>query len=266
MSYYLTSDRVKLNYHVYGNGRPIVLVTGFGGYQEIWTKQVSYLLNMGYQVITYDHRNMGESEKTLNGHTLQRLTDDLIGLAKFLNISHATFIAHSMGGSVLYDLIQTKPNLVDLACIVDQTPYMLNTKDWHFGFMNYTLENYKEQSKIIPEVHETLHGLDTEVFNELNLVKTKYPFDRQSNMDLLQEHIKQDWRNIIITTTQKIVVFAAKKSPYYNYQFAEWMAKHNSRIEYAVLDDCGHDIMAEVPRRFNQLLRHFLLKNRYLPE
>ena len=44
------------------------------------------------------------------------------------------------------------------------------------------------------------------------------------------------------------------------------MSKHNLRIEYAVLDDCGHDIMAEVPQRFNQLLRHFLLKNRYLPE
>lgn len=43
------------------------------------------------------------------------------------------------------------------------------------------------------------------------------------------------------------------------------MSQQNSKIDHVIVDNCGHDIMAEVPDRFNQLLRHFLLKNRYLP-
>ncbi|WP_254260494.1 alpha/beta fold hydrolase [Lactobacillus helveticus] len=61
-----------------------------------------------------------------------------------------------------------------------------------------------------------------------------------------------------------IDVIAAVKSPYYNFLFAKWMAAQNDQINMALVDNCGHDIMAEVSDRFNQILRHFSLKNRYL--
>lgn len=61
-----------------------------------------------------------------------------------------------------------------------------------------------------------------------------------------------------------IDVIAAVQSPYYNFLFAKWMTTQNDRVNMSLVDNCGHDIMAEVPDRFNQILRHFLLKNRYL--
>ena len=33
-----TSDNVKINYELTGKGKPIVLVNGFGAYQEIWSR------------------------------------------------------------------------------------------------------------------------------------------------------------------------------------------------------------------------------------
>lgn len=265
MSYYQTKDGINLNFHLYGKGKPIVLITGFGGYQEIWLKQISYLVSMGYQVLTYDHRNMGQSERTACGHTLRRLTTDLTELLDFLAINHAAFIGHSMGGSVLFALIDSKPSLIDLACIVDQSPYMLNTTNWHFGFMNFTAQNYKTQCQKAPDTKETLHGLDSDVAHRLNLIKAKFPFNRQNNLDLLQEHIPYDWRDLIKYTDRKIAVFASRQSPYYNAKFAEWMCHNNLHTRCAILDNCGHDIMAEIPSQFNQLLRHFLLASGYLP-
>ncbi|GAA3636032.1 alpha/beta hydrolase [Lactobacillus hamsteri] len=266
MSMFKTSDMVNINYNLQGSGKPIVLIAGFGGYQEIWTDQVNYLLKMGYQVLTYDHRNMGKSERTEKGHTLQRLTDDLIELLHYLNINSAVFIGHSMGGSILYDLYKTKPELIKLSIVVDQSPYMLNTADWPYGFMNYTPENYLPETLRTPQVRETLHGIDGEVLNNLSKVKTDYPFSRKENMDLLQEHSRLDWRDTVKNISTKLIVIAASQSPYYNSDFARWMAENNSNIESVVLENCGHDIMAEIPDRFNQLLRHFLLKNRYLPK
>lgn len=61
-----------------------------------------------------------------------------------------------------------------------------------------------------------------------------------------------------------IDVIAAVQSPYYNFLFAKWIAAQNDQINMALVDNCGHDIMEEVPDRFNQMLRHFSLKNRYL--
>lgn len=259
-----TSDGIKLNYQIFGEGKPLVLVTGFGGYQEVWTAQIKYFAQMGYQVITYDHRNFGKSQRTSKGHTLQRLTDDLIELMGHLSITKAVFVGHSMGGSLLYDLIKTKPELVYFAVIVDQTPYMLNNADWPYGFMNYTKENYKVAAKKTPQVHETLHGIDNQVALQLNNARVKFPFSRSDNFDLLCEHIAHDWRDIVTTSSVPINVIAATQSPYYNCDFAKWMQKQNNKIKIALVDNCGHDIMAEVPDRFNQILRHFLLSNHFL--
>ena len=30
-----TSDGIRINYYVYGTGKPVVLIHGFGGYQQI---------------------------------------------------------------------------------------------------------------------------------------------------------------------------------------------------------------------------------------
>lgn len=263
--FFTTDDGVKINYHVSGTGKPIVLINGFGGYQEVWNSQIDYLEKMGYQVISYDHRNMGKSEKTKQGHSLDRLTKDLIELVAHLNLKTAVFVGHSMGGSVIYNLLKVKPELVKFAVIVDQTPYMLNTQKWHYGFMNYTPANYLDESKKVPAVHETLHGLDDKVFSNLIAAKNENPFDRKGNLDLLQEHIRLDWRPVVKKTQVPLYVLAARQSPYYDYHFAKWMAAQNEKIEATIVENTGHDIMAEVPDRFNQLVRHFLLSQRYLP-
>ncbi|MCX8721753.1 MULTISPECIES: alpha/beta fold hydrolase [unclassified Lactobacillus] len=266
MSIFKTSDNVELNFHLYGTGKPLILITGFGGYQEVWTKQVSYLRKMGYSVLTYDHRNMGKSQRTAKGQSLERITKDLIELLSFLKITRSTFIGHSMGGSIIYNLLKIKPQIIDIAVIIDQSPYMLNTKSWHYGFMNFTLENYQDLTLLAPQVHETIHGIDSSVMTELLPAKIAYSFDRKANLDLLQEHVQLDWRKIIKRSSQKMIIFAAEKSPYYPFQFANWMAEQNPQITAAIVPNCGHDIMAEVPQQFNQLLRHFLLLNHYLPQ
>ncbi|WP_255409173.1 MULTISPECIES: alpha/beta fold hydrolase [Lactobacillus] len=242
----------------------MVFVTGFGGYQEVWSAQVEYFAQMGYQVLTYDHRNFGRSQRTEKGHSLQQLTDDLIELLSFLKIKQAAFVGHSMGGSLLYDLIQTKPEVVALAVIVDQTPFMLNTSDWPYGFMNYTADNYAVAAAKPPAVHETLHGLAPEVALELNNAWVAHPFSRSDNFDLLKEHIVHDWRPVVKNCPVPLGVIAAKQSPYYDTEFTEWMKQVNPAVLTSVVDNCGHDVMAEVPDQFNQILRHFLLKNRYL--
>ncbi len=263
--FFKTSDHIKINYHLEGKGKPIVLITGFGGYQEIWYKQVEYLSKMGYQVLTFDHRNMGKSQRTKKGLTLERLAQDMTELLNFLQIEQTVFIAHSMGGSVLYDLLGMNPNLIKLGIILDQSPYMLNTQSWSYGFMNLTPKNYRWEIKKVPKVRETLHGIDQEIANKLFPVKIKFPFKREDNLDLLTEHSRLDWRPIVEKTKTPLLVMAARQSPYYDWHFSQWMAAHNSKIKANIIENSGHDIMAEVPTRTNQLLRHYLLKNHYLP-
>ncbi|WP_412989406.1 alpha/beta fold hydrolase [Pediococcus siamensis] len=256
-----TSDNVNIAYTRQGVGYPIVLVSGFGGYQEIWALQVDYLLKMGYQVITYDHRNQGRSQQTRQASTMARLILDLRELITHLKLHMPILIGHSMGASICYGYIEQSTNAAGVIA-VDQTPKMLNTHNWHYGFLNATAQNYQRLAKAPSQVHETLNGLDPRVFSELLEVKNTYPFQRAANLALLLDHFQKDWRKTLLATQIPVLQIAAKQSPYYNPDFMDESVQKNNLVSGIKLDGCGHVIMAELPTEFNQLLRHFVLKNR----
>lgn len=256
----VTNDGVRLNYQVHGQGQPIIFVEGFGGYQEIWNLQVEYFLGMRYQIITYDHRNHGQSQRTDKNLTLKQLTDDLETLVNYLKLDNPILIGHSMGASVCYSYLQRK-NKVKAVMAIDQSPKMLNDKNWIYGFEDITADNF--QSKLVQKnnIHETLHGLDNRVFEDLNQAKAMYPFDREQTLPLLFDHVQKDWRSALTDTQVPVTLIVAKQSPYFDYRFGEVVSKTNPKIKTFTIDNSGHDIMAEVPDEFNQVLRHFVLSS-----
>ncbi|AMV61475.1 hypothetical protein ADU72_2065 [Pediococcus damnosus] len=256
-----TTDGILIDYQDQGVGYPVVLVTGFGGYKEIWMFQVHYLLEMGYRVITYDHRNQGSSQRDNSNQSFERLVLDLRELIQSLNVKSPILVGHSMGASVCYGYIS---QFNDVAGVigVDQTPKMLNTDDWKFGFLNANIKNYREIAKYSTDVHETLNGLDSRIVTELFNQKNKYPFARADSYQLLLNHFEKDWWQVLECTHVPVMLIAAIQSPYYNADFVDGLSKTNEHINSAKLNNCGHVIMAEIPNEFNQLLRHFLLKNR----
>ncbi|WP_119327415.1 alpha/beta hydrolase [Companilactobacillus musae] len=253
---FLTSDGIEINYQDYGQGQSIVLIEGFGGYQEIWQAQVDYLKNMNCRVITYDHRNHGRSQRTNLGLTIERLTKDLAELIDYLNLKDPILVGHSMGASIVYSYLSRYKNLKSVMAI-DQSPKMLNNSSWSYGFEDITVNDFKEKVIDSSKVHETLHGLDSKVALSLNRVKNEYPFERQKNLELLYDHIGKDWRKALISSQIPVSFVVARQSPYFDYHFPERLLV-NKKLNSIILDNCGHDIMAEIPNQFNQTLRHFI--------
>lgn len=253
-----TSDNIKINYKLTGKGKTIVLVNGFGAYQEIWSAQVSFLNNLGYQVLTYDHRNMGKSQRTEKDHNIARLTQDLEELISFLKIKQATFMGHSMGASIIFCLIKKWPTVVKRALVIDQSPKMLNDRNWKYGFMDYTSENYHEKCQERPHVHETFAGLDDDVYAKLMKAKEEDPFNRKDNVDLLENHMSLDWRKAIENASIPITFFIAKESPYYREGYEKLLEEKNDQVDSFIMSPTGHVIMAEIPKQFNSKLKDIL--------
>ncbi|MEW6400428.1 MAG: alpha/beta fold hydrolase [Chloroflexota bacterium] len=95
----IKANGIELYYETHGTGRPLVLISGIGYSWWQWHKMVPFLAEH-FQVITFDNRGVGQSDKPAGPYTAQMLAADTVGLLKELGIEKAIIMGHSMGGFI----------------------------------------------------------------------------------------------------------------------------------------------------------------------
>jgi pimeloyl-ACP methyl ester carboxylesterase len=101
-----------------GSGPALLLIHGFPLNRRMWRPQIAALAAAGYRVITPDLRGFGESDSTINHHTMDLFADDLVCLLDHLGIEHAVVGGMSMGGYVLLNLLERYRERVTAACFI----------------------------------------------------------------------------------------------------------------------------------------------------
>jgi pimeloyl-ACP methyl ester carboxylesterase len=94
-----TTNGIEIYYEVHGEGAPLVLISGLGYPAWEWHKMVPYLTGQ-FQVITFDNRGVGQSDKPAGPYTASMLAADVAGLLDALGIEKAVIMGHSMGGFI----------------------------------------------------------------------------------------------------------------------------------------------------------------------
>ena len=114
-----------------GTGRPVVLIHGWPLSGKSWKDNVAALAEAGYQVITYDRRGFGESEKPALGYSYDHLADDLAALIDTLGLQDATLVGFSMGGGEVarYITRHGTDRLRSVVFAAAVTPYMMHGSD-----------------------------------------------------------------------------------------------------------------------------------------
>jgi len=93
------TNGIELYYEVQGAGKPLVLISGLGYSLWQWHRMVP-LLAEHFQVVTFDNRGVGQSDKPAGPYTAGMLAADTVGLLDALNIEKAVILGHSMGGFI----------------------------------------------------------------------------------------------------------------------------------------------------------------------
>jgi pimeloyl-ACP methyl ester carboxylesterase len=107
--YYTSFDGTKIWYEVRGAGEPVVLVHGFIVNGESWKRTALYtdLLKAGYQVITFDMRGNGRSDKPheASSYANDAEAKDIMGLLNTLKVKKYTVVGYSRGSIITASLL-----------------------------------------------------------------------------------------------------------------------------------------------------------------
>jgi len=110
---------IRMNYEVTGEGRPVVLITGFAGCISFWNNMVP-LLSGDHRVVTMDNRGSGSTEYE-GAFDTDTMADDIIALMDYLSIGKAHVAGWSMGTTIAHRMALRYPERISSMTFV--SPY-----------------------------------------------------------------------------------------------------------------------------------------------
>jgi len=145
----VSTNQIEINYQINGSGHPLLLIAGVG-YSSWYWKWIVPDLALDFQVITFDNRGAGDSEKPPGSYTVEMMAADTAGLLDSLVIKGAYVMGHSLGGFIAQELVVSRPDLVSKLILASTT---------HGG------------TKVIPITPEALQVMTDREGNPLELVQ-----------------------------------------------------------------------------------------------
>ena len=145
-NFFQTSDGLWLYYEVHGEGRPIVLLPGFGEALTMWHHSVPVLAK-DHKVVCLDLRGHGRSMKVAGGNRQVRMAQDVRELIDHLGLEDVLLIGHSLGGAVAatYANTQNEYKLRGLI-LVDASLYAFSDEDWNeHGQNHFNIDGWYER-------------------------------------------------------------------------------------------------------------------------
>ncbi|MBU3935771.1 alpha/beta hydrolase [Patescibacteria group bacterium] len=104
---------IKINYRIYGNGYPLVMVMGYGNTMKLWESMLIRSLSSSFKLIVFDNRGMGNTEVGQRPFTIEQFADDTTGLMDALDIQQAHVLGWSMGALIAEEIALRHPAKVN---------------------------------------------------------------------------------------------------------------------------------------------------------
>ena len=112
---------INIYYEVHGEGEPLLLIMGYGANSRWWDPQIP-VFSQEYQVIAFDNRGTGQSDKPDIPYTMEMMEEDTVGLLEAIGINAAHVFGVSMGGMIAQEFALRYPHKVMSLILACTTP------------------------------------------------------------------------------------------------------------------------------------------------
>ena len=169
-------NNIKLNYLTYGDGKPLILITGLGVDNMCWIHQIPNFRKF-FKVIVFDNRGIGKSSGSNGPYSIKMMADDVSDLLNKLNIQKTHVLGSSMGGMIAQELAINYPEKIDklILCSTFSKPDFV-MEDITKGIKELISGDIKDIIEINPEriVFEKLFNyLLQQIFSDKYLIENR---------------------------------------------------------------------------------------------
>lgn len=263
---YVHINGIRLHYETEGHGPPLLFVAGLGQPAIAWDPDLIRQMAQQYQVITYDNRGTGLSDKPDVPYSISLFASDAVGLLDGLNVSRAHVFGVSMGGMIAQELgihFASRIASLTLGCTTPggrnavqapleslkmlegragMTPEEAAREGWKLSFSDDFIRAHQAE-------------LERHMRRTLTHVTPRFAYERHFQATLTLRVFKQlkeiTAPTLVVTGKDDILIPAAN---------SEILAREIPGAELHILDNAGHGFFISARDRFAKIFQDFLTR------
>jgi len=252
---------IHLYYEIAGQGQSLLFIHGLGSSVHDWEAQVPFFSKQ-YQVVTFDVRGHGKSDKPTGPYSIQLFALDTAELIKSLRIDKTHVIGISIGGMIAFELAIKAPDLVRNLVIVNSRPDpMVRTLKERFKAFQRLLIIHLLGIRKIAQIQSKRLFPDRQ-HKELRrlFVERRTENDKQAYLDSLRAIYNWSVTAHLGAIRCPVLVIAGDKD-YRPISEKEAYVAKMPRAELVVITNSRHATHMERPDQFNQVVIRFLSRS-----
>ena len=263
---YAHINGIRLHYETESHGPPLLLVAGLGQPAIAWDPSLIQQMAKQYQVITYDNRGTGLSDKPDNPYSISLFASDAVSLLDILKVPRAHIFGVSMGGMIAQELaihsasrvasltlgcttpggrnaVQAPPDSMKmLEGRAGMTPEEAAHEGWKLSFSDDFIRTHRAE-------------LEGHMQRSLTQVTPRFAYERHLQATLTLRVFKQlkeiTAPTLVVTGKDDILIPSAN---------SEILAREIPGAELVMLDNAGHGFFISARDRFVKVFQEFLVR------
>lgn len=249
-------------YELHGQGQPLILIAGYASDHQFCLPTVE-ALKEHFQILVFDNRGIGKTRDAGNAFSIEEMADDVMALAKHLNLKKPHILGSSMGGTIAQTIgAKYAEHIGKLVLVATTAKWRQATKnicqtqlsmrraniDQHLLFKNMIDFMFGEEMLNNQEAIELLRDL-------INNNPAPQPIDDQERQ--LRALMAFDGRNNLSKITSQTLIINGLQDMIAMHHETTFMAEHIANSQVATFD-CGHVISAEKFPEYINVVKQFL--------
>lgn len=241
-----------------GEGSPLLLIQGLGYGRWGWEPIVPGLA-AHHQVIFFDNRGIGESDKPEGPYTAAQMAVDALQVLDEASIARAHVLGASLGGMIAQELVAAEPARVDRLILCCTTPGGSRT----VPMPEVTVRLFAEASSLPPEValrrfieNALGHDPPAELVDELFTRRVANPPDQAGWQ--AQAAAGMSFQGVDAEITAPTLILSGTADNVVDYRNADVLAAQIPGARVELFEGSGHLFFWERPDESVTIINEFL--------
>ena len=258
---------VKLVYEIHGTGEPLILIHGAQSDRGIFTGMLPDFTDQ-FEVLTYDQRGSGQSEKPDVEYTMGMIADDTAALMDHVGFSSAHVYGVSMGGMIAQELaIRHGPAVrsLVLGCTTPGGSQAVSLQGESIERSHSTQDlSAEERGTALAKTAFTPGHIEQhpEIIPALIEARRKQPLDPTGFARRMQAAYAHNTFDRLSQITCPTLVITGKDDALIAWENSQLLADNIADSKLVVLEPAGHVFWAEQPAQSRDAILTFLQKHK----